>query len=132
MIAHINPSVLRALAGRGYAGCLDRCFQGYRGETMQDLGYELPRIPIPRTWLNKGKRKKGRRTDQQRRTEQKQGARNASRLRALSCVSINAAPLLLQLGQRGRSLSTDAPPGRLVSVRTVVGDWDPTSLPRRR
>ena len=33
---------------------------------------------------------------------------------------------------RGRSLSTDAPPGRLVSVPTVVGDWDPTSLPRRR
>jgi hypothetical protein len=24
---------------------------------MQDLGYELPRIPIPRTWVNKGKRK---------------------------------------------------------------------------
>jgi hypothetical protein len=24
---------------------------------MQDLGYELPRIPIPRTPVNKGKRK---------------------------------------------------------------------------
>jgi hypothetical protein len=23
---------------------------------MQDLGYELPRIPIPRTWVNKGER----------------------------------------------------------------------------
>jgi hypothetical protein len=23
---------------------------------MQDLGYELPRIPIPRTQVNKGKR----------------------------------------------------------------------------
>jgi hypothetical protein len=26
---------------------------GYRGASMQDLGYELPRIPIPRTWVNK-------------------------------------------------------------------------------
>jgi hypothetical protein len=24
---------------------------------MQDSGYELPRIPIPRTWVNKGKKK---------------------------------------------------------------------------
>jgi hypothetical protein len=24
---------------------------------MQDLGYELPRIPIPRTTVNKGKKK---------------------------------------------------------------------------
>jgi|SRR5215217_1192964 hypothetical protein len=57
MIAHIYPSVLQAVSGRGYAGCLDRSFQGYRGEAMQDLGYELPRIPIPRTQVNKGKRK---------------------------------------------------------------------------
>jgi hypothetical protein len=28
-----------------------------QGEAMQDLGYELPRIPIPRTRVNKGKRK---------------------------------------------------------------------------
>jgi hypothetical protein len=27
--------------------------QGYRGGAMQDLGYELPRIPIPRTPVNK-------------------------------------------------------------------------------
>ena len=62
MIAHIYPSVLQAVSGRGYAGCLDGCFQGHRGEAMQDLGYELPRIPIPRTSLNKGmkKEKKGR------------------------------------------------------------------------
>jgi hypothetical protein len=53
MIAHIYPSVLQAVSGRGYAGCLDGCFQGYRGEDMQDLRYELPRIPIPRTWVNK-------------------------------------------------------------------------------
>src|SRR5215207_11198606 len=32
-------------------------FQGYRGVVMQDLGYELRRIPIPRTSVNKGKRK---------------------------------------------------------------------------
>ena len=53
MIAHIYPSVLQALSGRGYAGCVGGCFQGYRGEAMQDLGSELPRIPIPRTWVNK-------------------------------------------------------------------------------
>ena len=53
MIAHIYPSVLQAVSGRGYAGCLEGCFQGYRGEAMQDLGYELPRIPIPRTRVNK-------------------------------------------------------------------------------
>ena len=52
MIAHIYPSVLQAVSGRGYAGCLDGCFQGYWGEAMQDLGYELPRIPIPRRWMN--------------------------------------------------------------------------------
>jgi hypothetical protein len=33
---------------------------GYRGGAMHDLGYELPRIPIPRTPVNKGK-EKGRR-----------------------------------------------------------------------
>jgi hypothetical protein len=57
MIAHIYPSVLQAVSGRGYAGCLDGCFQGYRGEAIQDLGYELPRITIPRTRVNKGKKK---------------------------------------------------------------------------
>src|SRR5215212_2744725 len=31
--------------------------QGYRGRAMQDIGYELPRTPIPRTPVNKGKRK---------------------------------------------------------------------------
>jgi hypothetical protein len=29
-------------------------FQGYRGGAMQDLGYELRRISIPRTWVNGG------------------------------------------------------------------------------
>jgi hypothetical protein len=56
MIAHIYTSVLQAVSGRGYAGCLDGCFQGYRDEAMQDLGYELPRINIPRTPVNKGKK----------------------------------------------------------------------------
>jgi len=32
-------------------------FMGYWGVVMQDLGYELPRIPIPRTSVNKDKRK---------------------------------------------------------------------------
>ena len=59
MIAHIYPSVLQAVSGRGYAGCLDGCFQGCWGEAMQDVGYELPRIPIPRTWVNRGKKRKG-------------------------------------------------------------------------
>jgi hypothetical protein len=62
MIAHIYPTVLQAVSGRGYAGCLDGCFQGYRGEAMQDLGYELPRIRIPRTPVNRGI-KKGRSYD---------------------------------------------------------------------
>jgi hypothetical protein len=52
MIAHIYPSVLQAVSGWGYAGRLDGCFQGYRGEAMHYLGYELPRIPIPRTPVN--------------------------------------------------------------------------------
>jgi hypothetical protein len=60
MIAHICPSVLQAVSGRGYAGCLDGCFQGCQGEAMHYLGYELPRIPIPRTWVNKGKGGEGR------------------------------------------------------------------------
>jgi hypothetical protein len=54
MIAHIYPSVLQAVSGGGYAGCLDGCFQGWRGEAIQDLGYELPRKSIPRTRVNKG------------------------------------------------------------------------------
>ena len=28
MIAHIYPSVLQAVSGRGYAGCLERVFSG--------------------------------------------------------------------------------------------------------
>jgi hypothetical protein len=56
MIAHIYPSVLQALSGRGYAGCLDGCFQGYRGEAIQDLGYELPRIHLLRTRVHKHQR----------------------------------------------------------------------------
>ena len=59
MIAHIYPSVLQAVSGRGYAGCLDGCFQGYWGEAMQDLGYELPRISITGRWVNKGRKKGG-------------------------------------------------------------------------
>jgi hypothetical protein len=53
MIAHIYPSVLQAESGRAYAGCLDGCFQGYQAGAMQDLGYELRRIPILGTSVNK-------------------------------------------------------------------------------
>ena len=60
MIAHIYPRVLQALAGRGYAGCLERVILEYRGGAMQDLGYELPRNPIPRTPVNKGKKRAAR------------------------------------------------------------------------
>jgi len=35
------------------------CFQGYRGEAIQDPGYGLPGIPIPRTPLNKPEIKAG-------------------------------------------------------------------------
>ena len=53
MIAHIYPSVLQALAGRGRTERLEGEIAGDRGEAMQDPGYELPRIPIPRTRVNK-------------------------------------------------------------------------------
>ena len=46
--------MLQAVPGRGYAGCLERVILGYRGEAMQDLGYELPRISILGTLVNKG------------------------------------------------------------------------------
>jgi len=49
MVAHIYPSALQALAGRGRTERLEGEIAGDRGEAMQDLGYELPRIPIPRT-----------------------------------------------------------------------------------
>jgi hypothetical protein len=53
MIAHIYLSVLQAVSGRGSAGCLDSCFQVYEGEAMHYLGYELRRIPILGTSVNK-------------------------------------------------------------------------------
>ena len=49
--------MLQALAGRGRPERLEGGLQGYRGGIMQDLGYELPRIPIPRTSVNKGKKR---------------------------------------------------------------------------
>ena len=52
MIAQIYPSVLQAESGRGYAGCLEGCFQGHRGKAMHDVGYGLPRNHIPRTRMN--------------------------------------------------------------------------------
>ena len=57
MIAHIYPSVLQAVSDGAMQGAWAGVFQGYRGEAMHYLGYVLPRIPIPRTWVNKGKKK---------------------------------------------------------------------------
>jgi hypothetical protein len=52
MIAHIYPWVLQAVSGRGFAGCLDGCFQGYPGEAMHYRESELLRIPILRRPLH--------------------------------------------------------------------------------
>jgi hypothetical protein len=38
--------------GGAIQGAWSGCFQGYRGDAMQDLGYELRRIPLPRTPVN--------------------------------------------------------------------------------
>src|SRR5919112_6221731 len=50
--------------GGAMQGAWSGCFQGDRGKAMQDCGYELRRIHIPRTPVNKG-RKKGRGLDPQ-------------------------------------------------------------------
>jgi hypothetical protein len=34
-------------------GCLQGCYGACRGGVMQHTGYELPRIPIPRTSVNR-------------------------------------------------------------------------------
>jgi hypothetical protein len=31
--------------------------RGFRGRSMQDPGFELRRITLPRTWVNKGKKR---------------------------------------------------------------------------
>src|SRR5687767_4348707 len=61
--AHIYPSVLQALPGRGYTGCLEGVIPGVLRGLIQDSASELPRICIPRTSVNKGKRKEGRDLD---------------------------------------------------------------------
>src|SRR5215207_10270630 len=58
---HIYPPLLQAVSGRGYAGRLEWVISGGWGGDMQDLGYELPRIPIPRTSVNKRMRPRFRR-----------------------------------------------------------------------
>src|SRR5215213_2885451 len=45
-IAHIYPSVLQAIVGGAMRNVWRGDFMGYWGVVMQDLGYELPRIPI--------------------------------------------------------------------------------------
>jgi len=42
---------------RPLKGCLQGCYGACRGGVMQHAGYELPRIPIPRTPVNKGMKK---------------------------------------------------------------------------
>jgi hypothetical protein len=39
----------------GYLGVSDTPSRGYWSGTMQDRGYGLPRILLPRRWVNKGK-----------------------------------------------------------------------------
>ena len=46
---------------------------------MQDLGYELPRIPIPRTRVNRGERRKVRRSEEQPGAKREPGERGALR-----------------------------------------------------
>src|SRR5215216_5256709 len=56
-IAHIYPSVLQAIVGGAMRNVWRGDFMGYWGVVMQDPACELPRITIPRTPLNKGKKK---------------------------------------------------------------------------
>jgi hypothetical protein len=51
--------VLQAIVGWAMRNVWRGDFMGYWGVVMQDLGYELPRILIPRTRVNKGKEKAG-------------------------------------------------------------------------
>jgi hypothetical protein len=44
-------------SGTGLNGAPGGGFQGYRGGAMQDFGYELPRTHIPRTPVNKARRR---------------------------------------------------------------------------
>ena len=37
--------------------CLQGCYGACRGGVMQHAGYELPRIPIPRSRVNRGERR---------------------------------------------------------------------------
>src|SRR5215208_2326584 len=52
-IVHIYTSVLQAPAAAGPNGAPGGGIARVSGRAMQDLGYELPRIPIPRTPVNK-------------------------------------------------------------------------------
>ena len=52
MIAHIYPSVLQAVSDGAMQGAWAGVFREYRGEAIQDPGYELRRILIPRTPVN--------------------------------------------------------------------------------
>jgi hypothetical protein len=45
---------------RPLTGWLQWCYGACRGGVMQHAGYELPRILIPRTTVNKGRKKRER------------------------------------------------------------------------
>jgi len=57
-MAHINPSVLQAVLGRGYTRCLEGCFQGYRAGLCRivEMNFrdffkgEVPRTPQSGSW----------------------------------------------------------------------------------
>jgi len=56
-IVHIYTSALQAPAAAGPNGAPGGGIARVSGRAMQDLGYELPRIPIPRTSVNKAKKR---------------------------------------------------------------------------
>src|SRR5215213_2243773 len=58
-IAHVYPSVLQAIVGGAMRNVWRGDFMGYWGVVMQDLGYELPRISILGTSVNRGMKWKG-------------------------------------------------------------------------
>jgi hypothetical protein len=95
---------------------------------MQDLE-QLKRIDLARTSYIRAREKRagGPKSREERSKNREPGTLLGS---GLYCVSINAAALLLRIGQREKPLYGRLPKGRLVSVRIVVGDCDPTSLPR--
>ena len=57
MHAYLSIGVTSGYRDGAVRGAWRGASSGIGGASMQDLGYELPRIPIPRTTVNKGKKK---------------------------------------------------------------------------